>query len=125
MAEPGVSDQEKERLLAEIGVEPSSVMIRRVESAPPPSAAPAPVVPVPVVAPAATPSAAPARAYPAWLEQRHAAAGGVLAIVGAAWTSVALAFGRPGAAVLAALALGAGTAALFRPPPRKSRPKKS
>ncbi len=118
MADPGVSDAEKEKLLAEIGVEPSSVSVPkqapsspRIPAPPPPAAA----VPLPAPAPAA------ARPEPAWWRHRHAAAGVGMALAGSAWTMVAVGFGDPFAGGLAALALGGAAAALLRPVPIRKK----
>jgi len=105
---------EKDRLLAEIGVEPA---------APPPAPPPvAPASPDPVPAPARLvrlpvldevpdappPPALPRRALPG---RRHAAASVFLLAVGVAWLAVGAGAGS-GAALLAGLAfLGAGAAA--------------
>ncbi len=111
MAESGVSDAERDKLLAEIGVEPSSAVVPR--PAPPSS----PRVPVPPPAPALPPPPAAERSAPGWWRHRQTAAGLAMALAGSAWTMVAVGFGDAFAGGLAALALGGAAAALLRPIP--------
>lgn len=123
MGELQVSDAEKERLLAEIGVEPSTVMIRRREDNPPPLPPPPPeAAPPPLPAPAppprlafeAPPDAPPRR--PSWIwAHRHPLAGFVTLAAGSAWMAMWLASGRSTAAALAALGIAAGAWMSLRP----------
>jgi hypothetical protein len=123
VGEPQVSDAEKERLLAEIGVEPSTVMIRRREENPPPPPPPS-EAPPPLPAPAppprlafqepAAPPAAPRR--PSWIwAHRHPVAGFLTLAAGSAWMAMWLASGRATAGVLAALGVAAGAWSALRP----------
>lgn len=113
-----VSDAEKERLLAEIGVEPSSVMI---PAAPPPlpvlSPPPAPAPPTRTVEDVDVPPPAPPeprRPSRVWA-RRRALAAAVMLSAGSAWLSMWMVSERPAAAGLAALGIVAGTWVLLRP----------
>ncbi|HEX7899026.1 MAG TPA: hypothetical protein VF950_14780 [Planctomycetota bacterium] len=134
MSDVPVSDAEKERLLAEIGVEPSSIMIRRAPStpaAPPPlpEPPPEPVVaalipaPVPALPPPApvtralpAPAVAPAPRAPSWIwERRRLIAAVAMLSAGSAWMAMWMASDRPAAAGLALLGIGAGAWVALRP----------
>ena len=135
MSDVQVSDAEKERLLAEIGVEPSSIMIRRAPStpaAPPPlpepppepvvtALIPAPALPPPVPvtralpAPAVAPPPSAPRA-PSWIwERRRLIAAVAMLSAGSAWMAMWMASDRPAAAGLALLGIGAGAWVALRP----------
>lgn len=131
MGDPQVSDAEKERLLAEIGVEPSSVILRPASSTasrpvPPrptssttiPAAAPASSSRLPAVRTVETPDEPPPepprpRSW-LWAERRLVSAVVMLA-AGSAWLALSMASGSLTAAGLAALAIAAGGWVALRP----------
>lgn len=140
MGDPQVSDAEKERLLAEIGVEPSSVILRPASSTglrpvPPrpessTSLRPVPPAPAPTAPPTASSSRLPAvrtvetpdepppepprpRSW-LWAERRLVSAVVMLA-AGSAWLALSMASGSLTAAGLAALAIAAGGWVALRP----------
>jgi len=114
VGELSVSDAEKERLLAEIGVEPTVMIRRREPDLPPPSPPPAPPpapAPLPrLEAPAAVPR------KPSWIGAHRQAIAAFLTLgVGSAWMAAWIASGRTGAAALAALGIAAGAWTALRP----------
>jgi hypothetical protein len=134
MGDLTVSEAEKERLLAEIGVEPSSVILRPASSASlrpvsSPGARPVSSTTIPAAAPASSarlpavrtvempdepPPAPPRPRSWIWSERRLVSAV-VLLVAGSAWLALTMASGRLSAAGLAALAISAGGWVALRP----------